>query len=66
MTLFIACLIISGLGMNPWLYAVAVVFYGAHVATFWLAYYRIYEDVREVGHYAREAERIAGNIYERG
>lgn len=30
MTLFIACLIIYGLDMNPWLYLAAVVVWGFH------------------------------------
>ena len=66
MTLFLACLIIYQFDMNPWLYAVAVALWAIHVATFWLAQYRIYEDVREVGRDAKHASRIAGNIYERG
>ena len=35
MTLFIACLIIYGLDMNPWLYPLALVAWGIHLTVNW-------------------------------
>ncbi len=66
MTLFIAFLIIYQFDMNPWLYAVAVVLWAVHVAIFWLTQIRISEETSAAGHHAREAARVADNIYKRG
>lgn len=65
MTLFIAWLIIYGFDMNPWLYVLATVIWVTRVVISWRVQFGINEDIREVGHYAREASRVVGNLYER-
>ena len=39
MTLLIACLVIYGLDMNPWLYAVAVALWTAQTILLWVVVY---------------------------
>ena len=44
MTLLIACLVIYGLDMNPWLYAVAGAIWTAQTILLWVVVYALAED----------------------
>ena len=44
MTLLIACLVIYGLDMNPWLYALAGALWAAQTILLWVVVYALAED----------------------